>query len=490
MEWGAGRVNAYEALRSAGAPLGTAPAVPSDQYLTGSLGGTYSQQTFYVYADANSLIGGALIMPTWTDPGITPDFDLYLSGPSGYVASSASYLRQEDVDFRVSTPGVYAFQVVSFNGSGPFTLELQNVQLAPPAPVAPPSISGVVGVDRTVTGVTNFSGWPTPTVLPAFLTCDKQGANCSPPPYAYLFTFQVNPWNYGQSMRFHADAVNALSGTGLDSAAYEVLPEKPFNFMPPSISGVMQVGETLAATTGVWREPPYPATEPIGKSYQWFDCPVPGPGPCTAIPGAISSTLRLMPSDQGKNIEVVVTGSNRGGSTDVASAQTSTVGPPRPSPPRPSEPLPAPAPPTDPRPDPNPPPPPPGGTRPTTPMPDLAVALTSSPPAGPILGVTQITYTIDVTNQSDVFATNAVLTDVLPANLSFVSATVNRSPLACSAVGQVVTCPFGGFAGRDSIRVTIVTNVTSAVYTSNTASVTELQTDANPANNSASITHS
>jgi len=323
-----------------------------------------------------------------------------------------------------------------------------------------------------------------------FLTCDKQGANCSPPPYAYLSTFQINPWNYGQSLRYHADAMNSVGGLGLDSVPYEVLPEKPFNFTPPSISGVLEVGETVAATPGGWREPPYPATEAVAKSYQWFDCPVPGPGPCTGIPGANSSTLLLTPSDQGKKVQVIVTGSNRGGSTDVASTQTSVVAPPRPSPPRPPDPPPATTP-TEPRPTDPPvePVPPPGGTRPTTPMPDIVVSMSSNPAPGSIFGVTQITYTIDVNNVSDIFATNAVLTDLLPSNLSLVSATVNRPPLACSVNGQVVTCPLGDLPGHDSIRVVIVANVTSAVYTSNGASVTELQNDATPANNSASITH-
>ncbi len=488
----------YEALRSAGAPLGAAPAVPTDQYLTGSLGGTGAVQTFYVNAAANSLIGGTLIIPGWIAPGYVyptdPDFDLFLIGPLGpnqqLLTTSEGTIRQEDVDFRVFSAGLYAFQVYSYNGAGPFSLELQNVQMAPPTPNALPSIGGFVGVDRTVTGVSDFAGWPTPNVIPTFLSCDTQGANCTPPPYANLFTFQLNPWDYGHSLRFHTDVFNALGGTARDSVPYEVLPEKPFNFTPPAISGVTQVGETLAATPGVWREPPYPATEPIGKTYQWFDCPAPGPGACTPIPGASSSTLRLMQTDQDKNIEVVVTGANRGGSTDVTSAQTATVAPPRPSPPRPSEPLPAPSPQTDTRPNPTPPPPPSGGTRPTTPLPDLAIAMTSNPPPGSIFGVSQITYTMDVTNQSDVFATNATLNDVLPANLSYVSGTVDRSPLTCTSTAQIVTCPLGSLAGSDTIRVVIVANVTSAAFTTNSARVTELQPDANPANNTAAITHS
>jgi hypothetical protein len=50
-------------------------------------------------------------------------------------------------------------------------------------------------------------------------------------------------------------------------------------------------------------------------------------------------------------------------------------------------------------------------------------------------------------------------------------------------------CPFGSVPGHDSIRFVFVASVTSAVYTSNGASVTELQDDANPANNSAVIAH-
>jgi Domain of unknown function DUF11 len=54
---------------------------------------------------------------------------------------------------------------------------------------------------------------------------------------------------------------------------------------------------------------------------------------------------------------------------------------------------------------------------------------------------------------------------------------------------QAVTC-IGDLAGHSTVRVVLATHVTSPVFTSNTASVSSLQPDANPADNIATVIHS
>ena len=123
-------------------------------------------------------------------------------------------------------------------------------------------------------------------------------------------------------------------------------------------------------------------------------------------------------------------------------------------------------------------------------MPDLAITMTSDPPPGSLVGVTQITYTIDVTNLTDVFATNAKVVDFVPGNLSAVTATlVGGAPNACTGSGAI-TCFIGGLPGHATARIVISGNVISQfTYTSNSANVSALQPDPNMANNIAAITH-
>ena len=65
---------------------------------------------------------------------------------------------------------------------------------------------------------------------------------------------------------------------------------------------------------------------------------------------------------------------------------------------------------------------------------------------------TQVPYTITVTNTGPVVAPAVVVTDTLPAGLSYVS-----SVPACTATGQVVTCPLGDLAAGTSATIDLVT---------------------------------
>jgi len=82
----------------------------------------------------------------------------------------------------------------------------------------------------------------------------------------------------------------------------------------PSISGTPTVGQTLTANPGAWS--PTPA-----YTYQWL-------AGGTPIPGATSSTYRLVATDQGKAITVTVTGTLTGYVTAAkTSAATAVVQP-------------------------------------------------------------------------------------------------------------------------------------------------------------------
>jgi uncharacterized repeat protein (TIGR01451 family) len=112
---------------------------------------------------------------------------------------------------------------------------------------------------------------------------------------------------------------------------------------------------------------------------------------------------------------------------------------------------------------------------------DLAVTKTVSNPA-PNVGDT-ITYTVTLTDNGPSNATGVTLQDSLPAGLSFVSATPGQGAYD-SATG---TWTVGELAGGSSAVLTIMALVVSANPATNTAMISHSdQFDPNPGNNSAS----
>ena len=162
-EYGAGRLNAYEALKSAGAALGTAPPGPVHQHFDGTLSNTPGAQMNFsvVVRDTRFPIAATMIMPQVV-PGSTgnPDFDLYLLDPSGATVDSSEFTtRQEEVGFQPTVTGTYTVRVRRFTGSGQFMVD-------------------------TSAGV-NDPGYPRPkgatparvALVPAFAACSAGSAN-------------------------------------------------------------------------------------------------------------------------------------------------------------------------------------------------------------------------------------------------------------------------------------------------------------------------
>ena len=151
-EYGAGRLDAYAALASAGAPLGSGPATPRHEYREGMLGGTgaYVDYQFDV-GDVSYPIAATMIMPAVTGAyAYRPDFDLYLYGPSGsLVASAETVSRQEDVTFKPAAAGRYTLRVRSYSGSGAYYVDLSaGIAIDTTAPI----VTSVLPAD-TATGV-------------------------------------------------------------------------------------------------------------------------------------------------------------------------------------------------------------------------------------------------------------------------------------------------------------------------------------------------
>ena len=114
------------------------------------------------------------------------------------------------------------------------------------------------------------------------------------------------------------------------------------------------------------------------------------------------------------------------------------------------------------------------------PAPDLSMAKT-----GPAL-VTEghnATYTLTATNLGPTTATGVTVTDPVPANSTFVSASAG-----CAQAAGLITCTAGTLAPGGSQAFTITLFAGSGASIVNIATVAGAQADPNPANNTATVT--
>jgi uncharacterized repeat protein (TIGR01451 family) len=121
---------------------------------------------------------------------------------------------------------------------------------------------------------------------------------------------------------------------------------------------------------------------------------------------------------------------------------------------------------------------------------DLALSLGATP--DPVHSGKSLTYTITVANSGPTAAAGAVVTDTLPAQSRFASATSSQGSCITPAVGATgtLTCSLGSMAngGTATIRVAVTIVAPNKNSVSDTASVGSASFDPNPANNSATVT--
>ena len=108
--------------------------------------------------------------------------------------------------------------------------------------------------------------------------------------------------------------------------------------------------------------------------------------------------------------------------------------------------------------------------------------ITKSDDADPAYAGDELTYTVEVTNNGPDTAVNPIVTDTLPAGLTFVSA----SPDDGSACDNTIECELNDISNGDTVVITIVADIdpTHDAQLSNTASVTNDTADYDDTNNS------
>lgn len=117
-----------------------------------------------------------------------------------------------------------------------------------------------------------------------------------------------------------------------------------------------------------------------------------------------------------------------------------------------------------------------------TPVADLRITKTDS--TDPVIAGGTMSYTLTVVNDGPSGATNVVVTDILPAGLTFTSATASQGSV--NHASGTVTANLGNMANGATATITINVNVgaTATGTLSNTATVTGTETDDDNTNNS------
>jgi hypothetical protein len=239
-EYGAGRLDAYAAIRAVGAPIGAPPVVPVHSFREGavSVGGSVDvpitvQESGYPFA-------AAVVAPNWSTGTQGPDFDLALLDASGGLVASAATppvtgwpdrRRHEELALARLAPGSYTLRVRSVNGAGGFLLDVSGGGIGPPSgspppppsvpPAAPtvvvtPSISGAAreGVTLTAADGTWNAGGPI-AFSRQWHRCDRSGAICADIAGATTRTYALGRLDVGSTVRV---AVSATAGGGTASA--------------------------------------------------------------------------------------------------------------------------------------------------------------------------------------------------------------------------------------------------------------------------------
>jgi uncharacterized repeat protein (TIGR01451 family) len=120
---------------------------------------------------------------------------------------------------------------------------------------------------------------------------------------------------------------------------------------------------------------------------------------------------------------------------------------------------------------------------------DVRLTQTASPNPG--LVTSNLVYTLNVQNKSSPYnnvATSITVTDTLPPQVTFVSASNSQGSFCFYDGTNTVWCTIVGLAVGSNVPVTITVNATNPGSANNFASATPFDFDSNPANNSSSLT--
>jgi subtilisin family serine protease len=188
-----------------------------------------------------------------------------------------------------------------------------------PASASAPQLSGSAMETETLTASPGtWSGTQPIEHAYRWQRCDGAGA-CVEIAGATGATYTLTAADVGARVKVVVSATNVSGSSEAASApTAHVLAAAPVSLSAPQVSGTAVDLQTLTATSGTWT-----GVQPIALSYRWQRCD--GAGTCVEILGAVGSTYMLSAADVGARMKVVVTATNRSGSSEAASDPTAPV---------------------------------------------------------------------------------------------------------------------------------------------------------------------
>jgi serine protease AprX len=312
IDYGAGRLDAYAAIRAAGAALASPPPLPAHEVHHGTIPGTGAYADHEVTVNDTAFpMAATLIAPG----GSPPDLDLALFNPSGteVAASRLIGVRQEQLTFQPTAPGSYTLRVASRSGAGGYFIDVSGATSTQPLNGLAPTISGLARegeILRAQTGA--WSGGLPFSFVFQWQRCDVSGGACGPIPGIAGPEYQLTSADIDATIRVIVTATNRAGSSSAASAPTgPVAPLPPRSLDPPSIVGTARDGNTLHAERGTWI-----SSRPLAITHQWLRCRSGADG-CTPVPGATASTFALGSGDIGRSVTVTVTAANAGGQQSV-----------------------------------------------------------------------------------------------------------------------------------------------------------------------------
>ncbi|HEX2058054.1 MAG TPA: S8 family serine peptidase [Actinomycetota bacterium] len=141
-ETGAGRLDAYAAVDAASALTGTPSAMPTHEFVAGTVASGASVDHTFRVTDATVPFAATVIAHDRPAGATSPDLNLELLGPEGQrlaYAATESNLRQENVSALPTTTGTYTVRVISAAGDGSYWLDVSyGGGLTEPSPTPTP----------------------------------------------------------------------------------------------------------------------------------------------------------------------------------------------------------------------------------------------------------------------------------------------------------------------------------------------------------------
>jgi YD repeat-containing protein len=222
------------------------------------------------------------------------------------------------------------------NGNGSNRAVSLPTSVVPPlAPVstAAPTIVGVAEQGQTLTE--HPGTWENnPTEFSyQWLRCDESGNGCLDIKTATGQTYIAVGADVGHTLEVQEVAKNTggSSAPAVSKPTAVVLPPKPVNETPPTITGTPDQGEMLTEHHGKWQN------KPTEYEFQWFQCDSLGAG-CLSIPGATEQIYVPTAFDVEHTLRVAETAINSAGSSEpslsAATAAVTTAAPVNSSPPK------------------------------------------------------------------------------------------------------------------------------------------------------------